>query len=68
MLCYAQLCLTLQVHGLWPARLLCLWNFPGEYWRGLPFPIPDDISTPGTKPRSLASPALEGGLFTTSVN
>ncbi|KAB0361393.1 hypothetical protein FD754_005549 [Muntiacus muntjak] len=47
---------SLQVHGLWPARLLCLWNFPGEYWRGLPFPIPDDLSTPGTKPRSPASP------------
>ena len=22
--------LTLQLHGLWPARLLCLWNSPGQ--------------------------------------
>ena len=26
----AQLCLTLQPHGLWPARLLCPWNSPGK--------------------------------------
>ena len=25
-----QSCLTLQSHGLQPARLLCLWNFPGK--------------------------------------
>ena len=23
-------CLTLQPHGLWPARLLCPWDFPGK--------------------------------------
>ena len=28
---HAQLCPTLcDLHGLWPARLLCLWNFPGK--------------------------------------
>ena len=21
---------SLQPHGLWPARLLCLWSFPGK--------------------------------------
>ena len=26
----AQGCLTLRPHGLWPARLLCSWNFPGK--------------------------------------
>ena len=26
----AQLCLTLQPHGLQPARLLCPWDFPGK--------------------------------------
>ena len=26
----AQLCPTWQPHGLWPARLLCPWNFPGN--------------------------------------
>ena len=27
-----------------------------EYWRGLPFPSPGDLTDPGTKPRS---PALQ---------
>ena len=26
----AQLCLTLQLHGLWPARFLCPWNSLGQ--------------------------------------
>ena len=26
----AQSCLTLQPHGLWPARLFCPWDFPGK--------------------------------------
>ena len=30
----AQLCPTLQSHGLWPARLLCPWNFPGKNTEG----------------------------------
>ena len=25
-----QSCLTLRPCGLWPARLLCPWNFPGK--------------------------------------
>jgi len=33
-----------------------------EYWSGLPFPSPGDLPNPGIKP---ASPALEGGFFTT---
>ena len=32
-----------------------------EYWSGLPFPSPVDISHPGIEP---ASPALAGGFFT----
>ena len=36
-----------------------------EYWSGLPFPPPGDLSHPGINPLSLASPALAGGLFTT---
>ena len=36
-----------------------------EYWCGLPFPIPGDLSNPGIKPMSLASAALAGGFFTT---
>ena len=36
-----------------------------EYWRRLPFPSPGDLPNPQTKPRSLTSPALAGGFFTT---
>jgi len=31
-----------------------------EYWRGLPFPPPGDITNPGIEPASLMSPALVG--------
>ena len=37
-----------------------------EYWSGLPFPL-GDLPSPGIKPTSLTSPALAGGLFTTSA-
>ena len=33
-----------------------------EYWSGLPFPPPGDLSDPGIEPASLASPALAGRL------
>ena len=33
-----------------------------EYWNGLPFPSPGDLSNPGLEP---ASPALAGSFFTT---
>ena len=36
-----------------------------EYWSGLPFLPPGDLPDPGTEPRSLESPALAGGFFTT---
>ena len=38
-----------------------------EYWSGLLCPLPGDLSDPGIEPTSLQSPALAGGLFTTSV-
>ena len=38
-----------------------------EYWSGLPFPPPGDLPDPGIKPMSLTSPALAGGIFTTSA-
>ena len=45
---------SLWPNGLWPARLLCPWDFTGEkYWRGLLYPSPGDMwdpmgcSTPG---------------------
>ena len=36
-----------------------------EYWSALPFPPPGGLFNPGIKPRSLLSPALAGGFFTT---
>ena len=36
-----------------------------EYWSGLPFPSPGDLSKPGIEPVSLTSPALAGRFFTT---
>ena len=30
-----------------------------EYWSGLPFPRPGDLSDPGTEPTSPMSPALQ---------
>ena len=35
-----------------------------EYWSGLPFPSPGHLPDPGIEPKSLMSPALEGGFFT----
>ena len=35
-----------------------------EYWSGLPFPSPGDLSNPGIE---LASPALAGRFFTTEL-
>ena len=37
-----------------------------EYWSGLPWPPPGDLSDPGIQPTSLAAPALAGKVFTTS--
>ena len=63
-----QLCLTLRLHRLQPARLLCPWGFSRqEYWNGLPCPPPGDLPSPGIEPTSLTSPALAGGFFTTST-
>ena len=45
-----------SVHGIFQARK--------EYWRGLPFPTPEDLPDPGIKLTSLASPALADGFFT----
>ena len=36
-----------------------------EYWSGLPFPSPGDLTNPRIKPASLVSPALVGVFFTT---
>ena len=38
--------------------------FMQEYWSGLPFPPPGDLSNPVIKPASPVFPALAGGFFT----
>ena len=38
-----------------------------EYWSGLLCPPPGDLPDPGIEPESPTSPALAGGLFTTSA-
>ena len=35
-----------------------------EYWSGFPFPVPGDLSSPGTEPMSPVSSALAGRFFT----
>ena len=37
-----------------------------EYWSGLLFPTPGDLLDPGSKPTSLAFPAMASVFFTTS--
>ena len=37
------------------------------YWSGLPCPPSGNLPNPGIKPTSLKSPALVGGIFTTSA-
>ena len=54
----AQSCLILRPHGLWPTRLLCLWDsLRKEYWSGLPFPSPEELLNPRIEPWSPASQA-----------
>ena len=38
-----------------------------DYWRGLPFPIPEDPSDSEIELTSLASPTLTGGFFITAA-
>ena len=68
LICYC--CLAAQSYptllrplGLWPARLLCPWDFPGKNTGvGCHFLLQGYLSNPGIKPRSSA---LAGGFFTT---
>ena len=58
----AKLCPTLLgPHGLYPTRLLCPWDFPGENTGvGCQSPSLEDLPDPKIKPMS---PALAGGFF-----
>ena len=42
--------------GLYPARLLCPWHFPGKNTGVLPFPSPGDLPDPGME---LAAQSLQ---------
>ena len=42
---------------------LCMGFSRQEYWRGLPFPPPGDLSDPGIESVSLVSPAFTGKFF-----
>ena len=39
-----------------------------EYWSEFPFPSLRDLPEPGIQPKSLVSPALAGGFFTTDLS
>ena len=41
--------------------------FSQEYWSGLPFPSPGDLSNPGIEPASPVFLALAGRFFITST-
>ena len=58
------LCATLWTLAYWVP--LSMGFFRQEYWRGWPCPPPGNLPDPGITPRSLRSPALTGGFFTTS--
>ena len=61
--------LSLQLCEPEPTRLLSPWGFSRqEYWNGLSFPASGYHPNPGTEPKSLKSPALEGKFFTTSAS
>ena len=38
-----------------------------DYWRGLPYPPPEDLPDPGIELTFLMSPALTDGFFNTST-
>ena len=64
---YAQSCLILwhPMDCSPPGPSLSM-EFSGqEYWSGLPFPPPRDISGPGIEPKFPMPPALAGRFFTT---
>jgi len=61
---HVQLSATLWVAAY--QALLSMGFSRQEYWSGLPCPA-EDLLNPGIKPRSLGSPAVVGGFFTTST-
>ena len=57
---------SLRLFGLWPARLLCPWDFfKQEYWSGLLFSSPGDLPNPGVELTSPVSLALQADSLPT---
>ena len=66
--CVLVMSSSLQPHELACQIPLSMGICREEYWRGLPFPPPEDLPDPGIKSTSLTSPELAGMFFTTSIN
>ena len=62
---YVQLCVTLWTVAHQPPLFMGFCR--KEHWSRLSCPPPGDLPNPGIEPRSLMSPALAGGFFTTSA-
>ena len=62
---HVWLCVTLSTIGL--QTPLSMGFSRQEWWSGLPWPSPGDLSDPGIEPVSLMTPALAGELFTAST-
>ena len=56
---------SLRPRGLWPARLLCPWDSPGQSAAVGPSRFPGHLPHPGME---LVSPALAGGFFTAGAS
>ena len=65
--CFSPVWLFVTMWTVAHQALLSIGFFRQEYWSGLPFPSPGDLSSPGIKHLSLTSPALAGGFFPTST-
>ena len=62
----AQSCLLFVTQWTVARQAPLSMRFPRqEYCSGLPFPIPEDLPSPGIKPTSPASPVLAGRFFPT---
>ena len=60
-----KLCLTLAISWIVACQAPLSMGFSRqEYWSGLPFPSPEDLSDPGIKPRS---PALQADDLPTEL-
>ena len=63
----AQSCLTVTPWAIAHQDPLSMGFSRQEYWSGWPFPTSADLLNPGIECVSLASPALAGGFFPTSL-